>query len=55
MPVDCEKVTPINQQVVGQHTQEDVSFDSSLHMMKDGSFAQGTFHSAQATEFCLTE
>jgi hypothetical protein len=29
-----------DQQVVGQHTQKVVSFDPSLQMMKDGSFAQ---------------
>jgi len=38
-----------DQQVVGQHTQKDVSFDSSLEMIKDGSFAQGTFYGAESS------
>jgi len=36
-----------DQQVVGQQTEEDVGFNPSLQMMKDGSLAQGAFHRAE--------
>ena len=38
-----------DQQVVGQHTQKDVGFNPALQMMKDGSFAKGTFHRAESS------
>jgi hypothetical protein len=38
-----------DQQVIGQHTKEDVGFNPSLQMMKDGSLAQGAFHRAECS------
>jgi hypothetical protein len=38
-----------DQQVVGQHTEEDVGFNPPLQMMEDRSFAQGAFHGAEGS------
>ena len=44
-----ESALNTDQQVVGQHTQKDMSFDPAFQPVEDGSLAQGAFHRTEGS------